>query len=204
LLVNALFPHRLAGICEAARSRLIHVSTDCVFSGTRGHYMESDISDAVDLYGRTKFLGELNYPHTVTLRTSIIGRELKSRLGLVEWFLAQQGTVRGYERAMYSGLTTLEMAAVIRDHVIWNRDLRGVYHVSSEPISKYRLLQLVKEVFRKDIEILPDSVLFCDRSLDSSRFRQATGYVSRSWKEMIVDLTDAPELYNPLPRVGSC
>ena len=116
--LNAMFPHRLSLICRTAKIRLIHISTDCVFSGKKGNYVETDQSDAEDLYGRTKFLGELHYPHCVTLRTSIIGRELKSHLGLIEWFLSQTGTIRGYTKAIYTGFTTDELSRIIKDYVI--------------------------------------------------------------------------------------
>lgn len=194
--LNALFPHQLALLCSATKIRMIHISTDCVFSGKKGQYVENDQSDAEDLYGRTKFLGEMSYPHTVTLRTSIIGRELKSRLGLIEWFLTQTGVIQGYKKAIYTGLTTDELSHVIRNYVIPRTDLSGVYHVSSDPISKYDLLRLAKEAFKRDITILPNTDFVCDRSLDSTRFRQITGYIPRSWPEMINELANNSLLYN--------
>ncbi len=142
--LNALFPHQLELICRAAKIRMIHISTDCVFSGRKGNYVEGDPSDAEDLYGRTKFLGEVNHSNTLTLRTSIIGRELKNHLGLVDWFLSQAGTIKGYQRAIYTGLTTIELARIILNYVIPRPELSGLYHVSSEPISKYDLLLLVE------------------------------------------------------------
>ena len=196
IALNALFPHQLALICRAARIRMIHISTDCVFSGRKGQYVESDQSDAQDLYGRTKFLGEVSYPHTVTLRTSIIGRELKSRLGLIEWFLAQKGTIRGYKKAIYTGLTTDELSHVILNHVLPRTHLSGVYHVSSDPISKYDLLMLAKDAFDRDLTILPDTDFVCDRSLDSSRFRRITGYLPPAWSEMINELANNSSLYD--------
>jgi dTDP-4-dehydrorhamnose reductase len=129
LPINAMLPHRLARLCDVARARLVHVSTDCVFSGARGNYIEGDSPDAQDLYGRSKLLGEVDYPHAVTLRTSIIGHELSSANGLVSWFLSQQGRVSGYRRAVFSGLPTIELARVIRDHVLPRPALRGTYHV---------------------------------------------------------------------------
>lgn len=175
--LNAMFPHRLSLVCRASKIRLIHISTDCVFSGKKGNYLETDQSDAEDLYGRTKFLGEVAYPpHCVTLRTSIIGQELKSKLGLVEWFLAQTGPIQGYKRAIFSGFTADELSRIIMHSVIPNPTLNGLYHVSSNPISKYDLLCLVKDAFKKDIEIQPDVDYVIDRSLDSSYFRQITGY----------------------------
>jgi dTDP-4-dehydrorhamnose reductase len=196
--LNALLPHRVALVCLGAKIRMIHVSTDCVFSGKKGQYVETDPSDADDLYGRTKFLGEVDYPHTVTLRSSIIGRELKTRHGLIEWFLAQKETIRGYKKAIYTGFTTDEFSRIILNHVIPHTDLSGVYHVSSDPISKYDLLMLVKEAFRRDLTILPDEDFVCDRSLNSTCFRGITGYKPPTWIEMVDELKRNSSLYDPL------
>lgn len=196
--LNALLPHRISLICRTAGIRMIHISTDCVFSGKKGQYIESDQSDAEDLYGRTKFLGEVAYPHTITIRTSIIGRELKTRLGLIEWFLAQRGTIRGYKRAVYTGFTTDELARIILDKVIPNPELSGVYHVSGDPISKYDLLMLAREAYGRDLVILPDEDYICDRSLDSTRFRQATGYIPPKWPDMMNELAGNSLLYDNL------
>jgi dTDP-4-dehydrorhamnose reductase len=175
---------------------MIHFSTDCVFSGKKGNYLESDQSDAEDLYGRTKFLGEVSYPHTVTLRSSIIGRELKARLGLIEWFLCQKGPVHGYKNAIYTGFTTDEMSKILLNVIIPNPALSGVYHVSSDPISKYDLLRLVKEKLNLETEIIPDEGFRCDRSLDSSRFRSLTGYTPPSWEQMIEELAANSSFYD--------
>jgi dTDP-4-dehydrorhamnose reductase len=185
LPINSLLPHRLARLCASAGARLIHISTDCVFSGDKGMYREDDFSDARDLYGRSKFLGEVDYPNAVTLRTSIIGHELNSTHGLVEWFLSQQGGVLGYSKAVFSGLTTLELARVMHDLVIPRPDLRGVYHVSVDPIDKEALLRQVARTYGKTIDITPDARVVIDRSLDSTRFRQATGYSPPAWPELI-------------------
>jgi dTDP-4-dehydrorhamnose reductase len=196
--INAMFPHRLSMLCRTAKIRLIHISTDCVFSGKKGSYLESDQSDAEDLYGRTKFLGEVTYPHCVTLRTSIIGRELKTHLGLIEWFLAQRGTIKGYTRAIFSGFTTDELCRIILKKVIPDPSLSGLYHVSSDPISKYDLLSIAKETFKKDIEIVPDVDFNCDRSLISTRFRELTGYQPPSWREMLTELAECSSFYERL------
>jgi dTDP-4-dehydrorhamnose reductase len=186
LEINALFPHRLAVMCKAVGARLIHMSTDCVFSGRKGNYTEHDKSDADDLYGRTKFLGELHEPHCLTLRTSIIGRELSRKAGLVEWFLTQKGgRCRGFSRAIYSGLTTQALAEVMTDLIEKYPKMSGLYHLSSDPISKYDLLQLVNEIYRLGVTIEKDTEFVCDRSLDSTRFRQATGWRSKPWQAMI-------------------
>ncbi|HEY0665069.1 MAG TPA: SDR family oxidoreductase [Gallionella sp.] len=183
--INSLLPHRLARMCELAGARLIHMSTDCVFSGDKGNYRESDPSDARDLYGRSKFLGEVAYPHAITLRTSIIGHELQSAHGLVGWFLSQQDRCNGYTKAIFSGLPTVVLAQIIRDVVIPRPDLSGVYHVAAQPIAKYDLLKLIAEVYGKAIEITPSDKLVIDRSLDASRFREATGYVAPGWQKLI-------------------
>lgn len=188
--VNTLLPHRLARMCEVAGARLVHVSTDCVFSGKQGNYTESDLADAQDVYGRSKLLGEVDYPHAVTLRTSIIGHEMRSTHGLVDWFLSQLVRVKGYTEAVFSGLPTCELARVVRDFVIPHTSLRGVYHVAAEPISKYDLLQLVNRVYGKALEIEPDDRVRIYRSLNADRFREATGYVAPSWPELVSRMHD--------------
>lgn len=199
--LNAMFPHRLSLVCRASKIRLIHISTDCVFSGKKGNYLESDQSDAEDLYGRTKFLGEVAYPpHCVTLRTSIIGQELKTRLGLIEWFLAQNEPIHGYKRAIFSGFTADELSRIILRHVIPDSSLNGLYHVSSDPISKYDLLCLARDAFKKEIEIQPDVDFILDRSLDSSRFRQLTGYRPPSWADMIAEMASNSSFYKQLEK----
>lgn len=186
LPINAMLPHRLARLCEVAGARLVHMSTDCVFSGGKGMYTELDPSDAEDLYGRSKYLGEVDYPNAITLRTSIIGHELGSARSLVGWFLAQNGSVKGFKRAIFSGLPTMEIARIIRDYVIPNSELHGVYHVSAEPISKYDLLQIVAQVYGKNIEITPEEKFVINRSLDSTRFRSVTGYHPPEWPDLIM------------------
>lgn len=185
LPINAMLPHRLARLCGLAGARLVHVSTDCVFSGRRGAYREEDEADALDLYGRSKHIGEVDYPHAVTLRTSIIGHELGTAHGLVGWFLAQNSGVKGYGRAVFSGLPTVELARVIRDFVIPTPGLRGVHHVSAAPINKYDLLCLIAESYGRTTDIERDDTFVIDRSLDSTRFRQATGYTPPLWPELI-------------------
>ncbi len=186
LPINAILPHRLSRLCNISGARLIHFSTDCVFSGNKGMYIEDDLSDANDLYGKSKFIGELsNEDHVVTLRTSIIGHELDSNLALIDWFLSQKGTVKGYLKAIFSGLTTYEIAKLLEEHVIPLEGLSGIYHISTKPISKFTLLQLVAETYRHDIKIVPDEAIHIDRSLNSSRFCDATGYVPPEWPDLI-------------------
>lgn len=183
--VNALLPHRLADLCGRHGARLVHISTDCVFAGTRGMYEEDSLPDATDLYGRSKLLGEVDRPHAITLRTSIIGHELDSAHGLVDWFLAQQGQVKGYTRAVFSGLPTVELARVVRDHVIPRPGLHGMYHVSAAPIAKFDLLELVAQTYGKNVQIIPDDQVVIDRSLDSTRFRREAGYTPPEWPELV-------------------
>lgn len=190
LPINALLPHRLALLCELGGARLVHVSTDCVFAGTRGNYRESDPSDALDLYGKSKFLGEVAYPHTITLRTSIIGHELGSAHGLVGWFLSQEGLVQGYRRAIFSGLPTVELSRIVRDIVLPRPALAGLYHVAAMPIAKLDLLKLVAKAYGKTIAIEPDDSVVIDRSLNSDRFREATGYVAPAWPDLVAQMRD--------------
>lgn len=186
LPVNAMFPHRLARLCGLAGIRMIHVSTDCVFSGRKGLYTENDPSDAEDLYGKSKFIGELHdLKHAITLRTSIIGHELNTNFALVDWFLSQTGEIKGYAKAIFSGLPTVELATVIKDYVLPRPELHGLYHVAAAPIAKLELLRLIADQYKKTINIVSDDGLVLDRSLNCERFRQATGYVAPAWPKLI-------------------
>lgn len=196
LTLNALFPHRLAGLCQAVGARLIHISTDCVFSGQKGLYTEEDPADAGDLYGRSKLLGEVDGAGCLTLRTSVIGRELASQNGLVEWFLSNRGgTVRGYTHAIYSGFSTLTLAQIIATVIEHQPELSGLYHVSSEPISKYELLCLLRDAYRLPIEVEPYAEVRVDRSLDSSLFRSETGFAPPAWPAMVQAMAADPTPY---------
>ena len=187
--VNALFPHLLSDACAAAGARLVHISTDCVFSGRRGGYVEGDPPDAEDLYGRTKLLGEVDAPHALTLRTSMIGRELSGHYSLLDWFLSQHNrTVRGYTNAVFSGLTTIALSRLIVDIVERLPGLSGLYHVSADPINKHDLLHLLNAAYGAGVTILPDDSLALDRSLDSSRFRAASGFQPAPWAAMVAEL----------------
>jgi dTDP-4-dehydrorhamnose reductase len=190
LAVNSMLPHRLARLCKLVDARLVHISTDCVFKGAKGDYRESDPSDAEDLYGKSKFLGEVAYPGTVTLRTSIIGRELASAHGLIDWFLAQEGRVKGYRRAIFSGLPTAELARIVRDIVLPRQELSGLYHVASAPIDKLSLLRLVADVYGKSIDIVPDDAVAINRSLNADLFAGATGYMSPAWPNLVRSMHD--------------
>ena len=189
--INSLLPHRLALLCGAAGARLVHMSTDCVFSGERGGYTEADACDARDLYGLSKHLGEVTATGCLTLRTSIIGPELARKTGLLEWFLAQRGGVNGYTGAIFSGFTTLEMARIIERILVSHRGLSGLFHVASKPISKFDLLVAIRDALELELRIAPYSDFRCDRSLDPARFARETGYVAPAWAEMVAELAQA-------------
>ena len=188
--INTMLPHRLVQLCALAGARLVHVSTDCVFTGDKGDYLETDPADATDVYGLSKYLGEVDAPHAITIRTSIIGHELDSARGLIGWFLSQDGDVDGYTKAIFSGLPTVELARVIRDIVLPRPDLHGLWHVSAEPIAKYDLLRLTADAYGRTNAIRPSDRLVIDRSLNSQRFRTETGYSPPSWPDLIRAMKD--------------
>lgn len=190
LEINALLPHRLALICAATGARLIHISTDCVFSGGRGNYHEDDVPDPVDVYGHSKLLGEVRREGVVTLRTSIIGRSLNRNASLVDWFLRQKGRILGYRKAIFSGFTTEELSRVIAMLLERHPGVSGLYHLSSNAISKHDLLVGLRDRLGRAIDIVPDDSVRIDRSLDSSRFRAQFSYVPPSWDEMLGELAD--------------
>jgi dTDP-4-dehydrorhamnose reductase len=197
IAVNALLPHRLADRCEMIGARLIQVSTDCVFLGTRGSYSEADTPDGADLYGRSKLLGEVDRDRCLTIRTSMVGREIRSARGLIEWFLSRRGsTVPGFTRARFSGLTTLELARVIADILERHDSLRGVWHVAGNPISKFDLLSIVNAAFGLGSVLTADDSFVCDRTLDASRFNSATGYRPPSWEAMVAEMAADPTPYD--------
>ncbi len=185
LPINAMLPHRLSRLCAAMSARLIHVSTDCVFDGRDGNYVEDDVPTATDLYGQSKYIGEVRGPNAITLRTSIIGHELSGAHGLVNWFLSQVGEIRGFKNAIFSGVPTVELARVIHEFVLPKPELSGLYHLAAKPISKFDLLNLVASIYGKDIVIAPDESVRIDRSLNGSRFSTATGYIPPDWPDLI-------------------
>lgn len=188
--IYALLPHRLAHLCSLTGARLINISTDGVFSGAKGQYSEDDIPDARDLYGLSKLMGEVSAPHTITLRTSMLGHELHGGSGLLAWFLSQQEACRCFSRVIFSGLPTVILAKIIRDYVIPKPELSGIYHIAARPISKFDLLKLVAEIYEKEIKLIPVDEPVCDRSLNSSRFNAVTGYVVPEWPELIRTMRD--------------
>ncbi|EIO3979353.1 TPA: dTDP-4-dehydrorhamnose reductase family protein [Vibrio vulnificus] len=195
--INALLPHKIAQLCDSIQARLVHFSTDCVFDGKTGNYSESDLPTATDLYGRSKCLGEVDYGKHVTLRTSIIGHELKSSVSLVDWFLSQEGSVRGFSKAVFSGLPTAYVAKILADYVLPNPSLSGLYQLSVDPIDKYSLISKVADVYNKQIEIEKFEDFEIDRSLNSTKFREETGFVPPSWDELVAFMhTDYRKRYN--------
>ena len=182
--INSLFPHKLAQICKEYDIKLIHFSTDCVFNGSRGNYSEEDCPDAIDLYGRSKLLGEITYGKNMTIRTSIIGHELGTKNGLIEWFLSENKQVKGYLNSIFTGFPTIEIANILYKKIL-SSNLTGLYHVSSNPISKFDLLKIINKIYGKNIEIIPFENKIENRSLNSEKFRIATGYQSPEWVELI-------------------
>jgi dTDP-4-dehydrorhamnose reductase len=199
ITVNALFPHHLAKLCDDFNARLIHLSTDCVFSGEKGNYVEGDVPDATDLYGRSKLLGEVTSGNALTIRTSMIGPELSGAHGLFEWFRSNAGKrVRGFKRAIFSGFTTGALADVIGNVIDDHRNLKGIYHVAADPINKFNLLTLINEIYGLRAEINADETFVCDRSLDGTLFRSATGFIAPSWRQMIEAMKKDPTPYEDL------
>ena len=196
ITINALLPHRLAEVCGEWGGRLIHFSTDCVFSGEQGGYTEDSPSDATDLYGKTKYLGEVATDNAITLRTSIIGRELTHHHSLLDWFLSQHNaTVQGYTRALYSGVTTNHLAEVVGNLIEHHPHLSGLYQVTGQTISKYDLLCLLRDAWAMNVEIIPNEIFACDRSMKGDKFHQATGYSAPPWPELVAQLAADTTLY---------
>ncbi len=186
LEVNSIFPQKLANCAERLNFRLITISTDCVFDGKRGNYSEDDTADAADLYGRSKNLGEVSGKNCLTLRTSIIGREIDTTHSLIEWFISNRGgQTEGFKRAIYTGFPTVILADIIGDIIETFPDLHGLYHLSSDSINKFDLLNLVNRAFRLGITIKANESFLIDRSLNSEKFRRETNFKTKKWAEMI-------------------
>ncbi len=202
LTINSIFPNQLAILADAIKAKLINISTDCVFSGVKGNYTENDTADATDLYGRSKNFGEvvLN-ENCLTLRTSIIGRELETNHSLVEWFLSQTGKkVKGYKNAIFSGFPTVVFADIIADLIANHKEMHGLYHISSQPINKFDLLVLLKKAYQLDIEIEPFEEIMIDRSLNSTKFRNETNFQPSTWDEMIEKMVRDPFPYRKIRK----
>jgi dTDP-4-dehydrorhamnose reductase len=203
ITINALLPHLVAETMREWDGRLIHISSDCVFSGNRGNYKEDDPSDALDLYGRSKFLGEIAIGNVLTLRTSIIGRELHHHESLLDWFLQQNHkTIRGFRRALWSGVTTIHLSKLVAQFITSFPDLRGLYQISSGRMSKHDLLVLLGTGYGLDIQIEPDDTVHCDRSLDGSRLAAAIAYQTPRWDDLVRELVDDPTPYDRWTRLG--
>ena len=185
LPINALFPHKLADLSSLIGAKVIHISTDCVFSGEGGQYTEDSKLDAIDMYGKSKYLGELNRDNTVTLRTSTVGHEYVTEYGLLEWFLAQTKSCKGYSNAYFSGLTNTEFARVLAEYVLPNKEMFGIYHVGGDEINKYDLLKIFSNVYGKNIKIIKDESFEINRSLNSDKFHTKTKYKADSWEDMV-------------------
>lgn len=185
LPINAILPHRIVQFCEFLEARLIQISSDCVFRGDKGGYTESDFPDAIDLYGRSKALGEINAKEHITIRTSTIGHELNTSYGLLNWFLSQEGSCYGYKNAIFSGVPAVVLAEVIRDYVLPNESLSGLYNLATNPISKYEILQLIARSYGKVIDVRCDTSVKVDRSLDGSRFERDSGFQAPEWPQLI-------------------
>jgi dTDP-4-dehydrorhamnose reductase len=196
LSINSIFPHKLVEVADRYSAKLIQISTDCVFDGEKGNYTEEDVSNATDVYGKSKNLGEIVGANCLTLRTSIIGRELQTSHSLVEWFLSSRGKkIKGFSNAIYSGFPTIVLADIIADLIHNHKDLAGLYHVSGEPINKLELLKLLNKEYRAEVEIEPFDDFRIDRSLDSSKFRQEIGFSPASWEKMIERMANDPTPY---------
>jgi dTDP-4-dehydrorhamnose reductase len=195
--LNALFPHRLNELCFQRDIRLIHISTDCVFNGSRGNYGELDATDALDVYGQTKALGEKLDGNSCVIRTSCVGREFRNpKKGLLEWFLAQNGEILGYSKAIFSGVTSLELAKVVSKYFLGEANRPGLWNISTHPINKFELLNIFKSAFHKDIQISVDGTFKVDRSLDSSKFHEICGHKFPDWMMMLKEaqLFDAVDI----------
>ena len=185
IYMNSLLPHRIEKICRKFSIRLINFSTDCVFSGVKGNYKEDDIPDPIDFYGRTKLVGEVNYGNVLTIRTSFIGHQINAKYGLLEWFLTQKDNCKGFVNAIYSGLPTIEIAKILNDHIIVNKKLIGLYQISGNAINKYELLSLINKIYGLKLNIEKEHEVKIDRSLNSKKFEDATGYKPPNWESLI-------------------
>ena len=196
---NSKLPHLLSEICQKINARLIHFSTDCVFSGRTGNYKETEMPDPVDVYGRTKFLGELNNDRDLTLRTSFVGRELVHFSNLFEWARRQQNKeISGFRQAIYSGLTTKSLSRIVGSLISDHPSLTGLFHIASEPISKYDLLCILNSKLKLNLSITPDDAFISDRSLDGTRFLLTTGLEVPSWEQMLDEFVSDEMTYKQL------
>jgi dTDP-4-dehydrorhamnose reductase len=189
ITLNALLPHKLGEWGKNNSAKVINFSTDCVFDGVHGNYTEKSPTNATDLYGKTKALGEIQGNNALTLRSSFIGTELVAGTELLEWFLSQIGIVQGFKNAIYSGFTTLELSRIVENIVVHYPEVNGIYNISSDPISKFDLLMLIRDKMLLDVDIIPNETFRCNRSLDSTKFRKEFNYTPPTWGAMIDELS---------------
>lgn len=202
ITVNSLLPHRLAEICATFGIRLIHFSSDCVFSGKKGFYAEEDTPDATHAYGQSRLLGDVYADNTLVLRGSVVGRELIGNSSLLEWFLLQKGKeINGFTKAIYSGISSIETARMVRMILGETPGLTGLFNVASEPISKYDLLNLAKESFQVDVTLHKEEGFSVDRSLNGEKFKAATDYVPPTWSTMMIELAKENKQYNDWRKI---
>jgi dTDP-4-dehydrorhamnose reductase len=190
IAINSLLPHQLAGLCDSYFCKFIHFSTDCIFDGKKGMYSEQNIPDALDLYGRSKCLGEVDYAPHLTLRTSIIGHELDSTVSLVDWFLSQKKSTKGFSKAIFSGMPTCVVARFLIEKILPASDLAGLYHLSVGPIDKFTLLNLIADIYNKKIDIIESTELQIDRSLNSEKLRDALSLEVPTWEVLVSEMHD--------------
>lgn len=189
ILLNSYFPHFLARLGTEQGFKVIHISTDCVFNGKKGGYTESSEKDGIGFYAQTKALGEITYGNHLTLRTSIIGPELKDNgIGLFHWFMQQDGTIKGYTQAYWTGVTTLELAKAIIEAI--KQNISGLHHlVNAGKISKYDLVGLFKKVFNKEsVFITPYDGYKVDKSL--LKTNNEFDYSVASYEDMVEEMRD--------------
>ena len=192
--INSLFPRKLARACSDVGARLIHFSTDCVFSGQKRNYVETDVMDASDLYGRSKALGEIDSPPHLTLRTSIIGHETNTAHSLIDWYLSQTNVVKGYRGAIFSGIPTVVISQLLNDFIL-DSTLSGIFHLSAKPISKFDLLSLVKRVYEKGPPIMPCDEYKVDKSLNSDKLKAELGLQVDDWPSLVNSMHDEYRRY---------
>lgn len=188
-VINAGFPHKIATMCRQRKIRFIHISTDCVFNGLSGNYNEYDTPSPLDLYGYSKLLGEVKGDNVLTIRTSMIGPELRGRYGLLEWLLSNRGGhISGYTESIFSGFPTITLSKLLKKLILEHRELTGLYHIASDPIDKYSLLEMINQEMDLCIDIQKVPGMKCNRSLNGSKFNKETGFSPLDWPAMVKEL----------------
>ena len=191
ILLNSNLPHIIDDWTERNQSKLIHFSSDCVFSGKKGNYLDESIPDATDLYGLSKSRGEVKSKNTLTIRCSIIGREIFNHTELFEWIYSMRGKqIKGYNNVLYSGVTSIWMGRVLKKILKYHTELSGIYNISSEPITKYSLLNLINEHFKLGIEISRDNKIKSNKVLISKKFTEITDINPPNWDDLMTELKE--------------